>query len=157
MGLLDGILGSVVNAAVGGDNGQAGQNPLGSILAGLTGGNQAQGSGVLGAVLGMVQRHGGLDGIVGMLRQNGLGEQVDSWVGTGANKAVGAAQLSDALGAGNIGKLAAQLGVSEGDAGGTLAKMLPELINQFTPDGKLPAGSGDLLKQALAALGGGNR
>ena len=157
MGLLDGILGSVVSATMGSDKGQAGQNPLGSILASLTGGNQAQGSGMLGAVLGMVQSQGGLDGLVGMLRQNGLGEHVDSWVGTGANKAVGADQLSSALGAGNIGKLAAQLGVSEGDAGGTLARMLPELINQFTPGGKVPADSGDLLKQALSALTGGNR
>ncbi len=100
MGLLDGILGTVINAAMGADKGPAGQNPLSSILAGLTGGNQAQGSGMLGAVLGMVQSQGRLDGLVGMLRQNGLGEQVDSWVGTGAIKAVGADQLTSALGAG---------------------------------------------------------
>ncbi len=59
MGLLDGVLGSVVNAALGG---QGGKNPLGDILAGLTGGGGggAQGNNILGAVLGLVQQQGGL-------------------------------------------------------------------------------------------------
>ncbi len=153
MGLLDGVLGSVVNAALGG---QGGKNPLGDILAGLTGGGGggAQGNNILGAVLGLVQQQGGLEGIVGMLRQHGLGEHVDSWVGTGENKAVGAQQLVNALGGAQVAQLAAKLGLDQNAASTQHAKLLPEVVNQLTPGGKVDAGSSDLLTQALSALTG---
>lgn len=151
MGLLDGVVGSVVNAALGGGNGK---NPLGDVLAGLAGGG-ASGNNVLGAVLGLVQQQGGLDGIIGVLRQNGLGEHVDSWVGTGANKSVGAQQLVNALGGAQVAGLAAKLGIDQNAASTQLAKVLPDLVNQLTPGGKVDAGSSALLQQALAAFTGG--
>jgi uncharacterized protein YidB (DUF937 family) len=165
MGLLDGVLGSVVNAAIGG---QGGKNPLGDLLSGLAGsmgGSVAGGAGgaqpggnLLVSILGLVQQQGGLEGLVGMLRQRGLGEHVDSWVGTGANKAVGAQQLVNALGGAQIAQIAqiaASLGIDQNEASTQLAKLLPEVVNRLTPGGKVDGGSNDLLAQALAAFTGG--
>jgi uncharacterized protein YidB (DUF937 family) len=47
--------------------------------------------------------------------------------------------------------LAAQLGVSPEQASGSLADMLPQLIDQMTPNGQMPQG-GDLLTQGLGML-----
>jgi uncharacterized protein YidB (DUF937 family) len=162
MGLLDGVLGSVVNAAIGG---QGGKNPLGDLLSGLAGsmgGSVAGGAGgaqpggnLLVSILGLVQQQGGLEGLVGMLRQNGLGEHVDSWVGTGANKAVGAQQLVNALGGAQVAQITASLGIDQNQASTQLAKLLPEVVNRLTPGGKVDGGSNDLLAQALAAFTGG--
>lgn len=154
MGLLDGVLGSVVNAALGG---QDGKNPLGDLLSSVSGAGAggAGGGNLLGSILGLVQQQGGLEGLVGMLRQQGLGEHVDSWVGTGANKAVGAQQLVNALGGARVAQLAASLGIDQNEASTQLAKLLPEVVNRLTPGGKVDAGSNDLLSQALAAFTGG--
>ena len=154
MGLLDGVLGSVVNAALGG---QDGKNPLGDLLSGISGAGAggAGGGNLLGSILGLVQQQGGLDGLVGMLRQHGLGEHVDSWVGTGANKAVGAQQLVNALGGARVAQLASSLGIDQNEASTQLAKLLPEVVNRLTPGGKVDGGSNDLLSQALAAFTGG--
>ena len=166
MGLFDGLIGSVISSVVGGALGGAGQGgggqggtqggaagggALGSILAQLAGGNQVQGTNMLGAVLSMVQQHGGLDGVLGQLRQAGLGAHADSWVGTGANQAPDANQMASALAPG-VGHIAEQLGVSRGQASDILAKLLPEVINQFTPQGGVPSNGGGLLAQAMAAL-----
>ena len=48
-------------------------------------------------------------------------------------------------------QLAAQLGVSPQQASGSLASVLPQLIDQLTPNGQLPQG-GDLLSQGLDLL-----
>ena len=47
--------------------------------------------------------------------------------------------------------LAAQLGVSPEQASDSLADMLPQLIDQVTPDGRVPQG-GDLVAQGLDML-----
>jgi len=139
MGLFDGLLGDVVN------------NALGSAL-----GNAGQGQDVLGLVAGLMQQNGGLAGLLDVLKSHGLGEQVASWVGTGANQAISADQLSAALGQGPLASLANQFGLDSQQLGGMLSQYLPEVVNQLTPEGRLPdnAASGDLLQGGLAALAG---
>ena len=51
-----------------------------------------------------------------------------------------------------LGNLAAQLGTSQGQAGSVLAQILPELVNQLTPNGQVPENHNDLLTQGLALL-----
>ncbi len=157
MGLLDGVLGNVLGGALGGG---AGSNPLGSLLGGLAGGQGVPGAtggngqALLGAALSLLQQHGGLTGMLQKLSQSGLGEHVQSWVGTGANMPVTGDQLHQALGSGAIGQIAAQLGVSPQQASGSLAQLLPEVINHLTPQGQVPANHGDLVSQGLALLQG---
>lgn len=126
---------------------------LGSLLAALTGGR------------------GGTDGLgelVNRLRQGGLQEEVDSWVGPGANRDVAPDRLAGALGQDDMAGLAQRLGLGggQGAAGGggaiaaVLARLLPQLINGLTPQGRLPqseteygaGGMGGLLSQMM---GGG--
>ena len=157
MGLLDGVLGNVVQGALGGG---AGNHPLGGLLASLAGGQSVPGASggngqaLLGAALNMLQQQGGVAGLVQKLSASGLGAHVQSWVGTGANMPVTGDQLHQALGSGAIGQIASQLGISPQQASGSLAQLLPEVINHLTPQGQVPAYHGDLVSQGLALLQG---
>lgn len=170
MGLMDDLLGKAAGAMAGGQAG--GGDVLGGLLGQLGGGGGALGQ-VLGSLGGhggqggqqwlqmglqLLQQHGGLPALLSQLKGAGLGSQVDSWVGTGANLPVSPAQLQQALGGaggGNIlGQLAAQMGVSTDQAGGALSKLLPELVNQMTPSGHVPDNHSDLLSGALGMLRG---
>jgi ABC-type histidine transport system ATPase subunit len=53
------------------------------------------------------------------------GEDVGSWVGTGANMPISGAQLQEILGSGSIGEIAQRLGLSHADASSGLAQVLP--------------------------------
>jgi uncharacterized protein YidB (DUF937 family) len=152
MGLLDGILGNVLGSAVGGAPSLQRSNPLGEILHSLGGGNTAQGSSLLTAVMSMVQQNGGLPRMLDMFRQNGLGQQADSWVGTGANASITPDQLQNVFSGDQLRNLAAQLGTSHTQASSILSQLLPELVNQLTPTGQIPDNHSDLLSQGLAAL-----
>lgn len=145
MGLFDGALGDVVGNVLGGmaNDGTQGRggNPL------------------LQLAMQLLQQNGGLAGLVETFKKQGLGREADSWVGTGANLPVSLDQIKQVLGGvaggGGLAALAGQLGLSEDDAGNGLARTLPELINQLTPEGRIPdnaAGAG--LEQMLAGLGG---
>ena len=81
---------------------------------------------------------GGLNGIVNQLNEAGLGQQVASWIGTGANLPVSADQISSALSSGQIEQLASSFGVDVGNLPQLLAQYLPKAIDSATPDGQLP-------------------
>jgi uncharacterized protein YidB (DUF937 family) len=149
MGLLDGIVGS----ALGGTQSMQAGNPLGSLLNSL-GGSQGRGGDLLTGVVGMIQQNGGLPGVLEMLRGSGMASQADSWVGTGANAEISADQVQQVFGNSGLGNLASQLGTSHGEASSMLAKVLPELVNQLTPQGQVPDNHGDLLSQGLAMFRG---
>lgn len=144
MGLLDGALGDAAGALLGGQGADA-QKMLGGLLAQFGGASRGgAGNGLLGAAVALVQQHG-LQGLVQKLSSGGLADVVQSWVGTGANAPLSAAQLEQVLGADSVAAVARQAGVSTQDAAGGLASMLPELVNQLTPDGKIPGNASDLL------------
>lgn len=134
MGLFDGVLGNVVNS-LGGANAESAGNPM------------------LQMVMNLLQENGGLAGLVNNLSQHGLGEQVASWVGTGNNLPVSAEQINQALGNGPLADLAAKFGLDGGVVGEKLAQYLPDVVNQLTPDGRVPEND-NLLEQGLSALGG---
>ncbi|MEV4410688.1 YidB family protein [Catellatospora sp. NPDC049609] len=79
-----------------------------------------------------------LSGLMDQLSKSGLGPQVQSWVGTGQNQNVTGAQLQQALGGGTIEHVAQEAGTTPRQAADDLAKVLPELVNQATPDGRIP-------------------
>ena len=126
-------------------------NLLGKITGGTGGGAQ---SAVLNAVVGMLgnQQAGGLSGLVDTLTKNGLGDIVSSWVGTGANKPISADQIMQALGDTHISALASKVGLSPEVVSSTLAKILPNVVDKLTPDGKIP--TDDLIQKGLSLLQG---
>jgi uncharacterized protein YidB (DUF937 family) len=122
---------------------------LGALAGGQSGGNSA----LLQTVMQLVNdpQNGGLEGLVKSFQQGGLGEIVNSWVSTGQNLPISAEQIQSVLGGSSLSGLAAQLGVSPEQVSGSLADMLPHLIDQMTPNGQVPQG-GDLLTQGLDML-----
>lgn len=153
MGLLDGLLG----AALGGNRGQTQtQDPLSSILGGLTGGGgTGTGSGgnlLLQLALMMLQRNGGLDGVLGKFREAGMGAQADSWVSNGQNMNLSPDQLQQIFDSGSLNDIASQLGMSQNQAGSAMSQMLPELINQLTPQGQVTSESNNSIAEALESL-----
>jgi uncharacterized protein YidB (DUF937 family) len=81
---------------------------------------------------------GGLGGLANKLQQGGLGDVVNSWVGSGQNQPVSPGQLGQALGP-NIMKTVSQLtAISEDDLTKQLSQVLPGVVNSLTPNGRLP-------------------
>jgi uncharacterized protein YidB (DUF937 family) len=95
---------------------------------------------------------GGLSGLVDNFTKSGLGDIVSSWVGTGANLPISADQIVKGLGQGQLSQLASKVGVSPQDLSSTLAKVLPDVVDKLTPQGKIP--TEDLLQQGLSMLQG---
>ena len=118
MGLLDSVIGSLAQGSGGG----GGQGELLQVLMKLL----SQGGGA------------GLGNLVSQLQQGGLADVVNSWVSTGQNLPVSPSQLEGALGSDLIGSLASQLGRPGSDVAGSLSQLLPQLIDQLTPHGRLP-------------------
>ncbi|MBL0123229.1 MAG: DUF937 domain-containing protein [Betaproteobacteria bacterium] len=133
MGLLDGLLGGLM-----GGQQQGGNNPLLQIaLQMLANKNDAGG--------------GGLGGLINSFQNAGMGDQLKSWIGTGANMPISADQLASALGSDKIRDIASQLGMSHGEVSGGLADMLPQMIDKLSPNGQLPDNH-NMLQDALSAF-----
>ena len=126
MGLMD-QLGQAVGGAM---SGQAGQNPLLQALTSLFGQNSSV---------------GGLAGIVQAFQKNGLGDIVNSWVGTGKNLPVTPDQIKQGLGSDFLSQLASKAGVSPDAASTQLSSLLPDVIDKVTPNGKIETGGIDQL------------
>jgi uncharacterized protein YidB (DUF937 family) len=93
---------------------------------------------------------GGLQGLVQRFHDQGLGSIVSSWVGTGANQAISADQMTHALGATGVQQLAQNSGRPAASVAAELAALLPGLIDKLTPAGTIPQGGA--LAQGLALL-----
>jgi len=80
----------------------------------------------------------GLGGLIKQFQQKGLGDVVDSWVSTGKNKNVGPDQISVALGGDVVDDLSRRTGLTRDQVVAELARMLPNVVDNLTPDGRLP-------------------
>lgn len=104
---------------------------LGGGLGGLLGG---LGGASAGSVL-----SGGLGDIVDRFRQSGRGDVADSWVSTGPNKPVEPTDLEHALGPEVIEHLTRQTGLGRDEILSRLSRNLPDAVDRYTPDGRLPS------------------
>jgi uncharacterized protein YidB (DUF937 family) len=115
------------------------------LVDGLLGGG---GEGPMAALSGLIKGHdGGLGGLVEAFEKGGLSDAARSWVSTGANLPVSAAQIEAVLGSGPVAQFAEKLGVDPHQAAGQLAQLLPQVVDHLTPNGAIPSG-------ALGALEG---
>jgi uncharacterized protein YidB (DUF937 family) len=114
-GGLGGIVGSLLGAGAGGG------------LGGLLGGGSA------GAVV-----SSGLGNLIKDFQNGGYGQAAQSWVGQGANQEIAPNDLAKAIGPDAINAIAQQTGMNRDDLLASLSQHLPELINQLTPNGRLP-------------------
>ena len=108
---------------------------------------------IIQEVMDMVQKQeGGLLGMVSKLKNSGLGDQLESWIGLGENKTIDANQATSALGDNFIQSIAAKLGVSKEEAANGIAEALPQMVDKLTPNGKIE--EDDLLQKGMSALKG---
>lgn len=127
---------------------------LGQSAAGLMGSKGDQNP-LMQAVVGLLGQNshvGGLSGLIQAFQKNGLGDIVNSWVGTGKNLPISPVQIQQGLGGDLLKQLASKAGLSPEAAGGQLASLLPGLIDKLTPDGKMPDST--LIEQGLTLLRG---
>ena len=108
MGMLDGLLGGIV------------------------------GGGMVSVVNSIMEKHGGLQGVVSEFERNGLGATVKSWVGTGPNQPISPEEVHKALGPDLLKQLSEKSGLSVQDLAQKLSQILPQAVDKLTPDGAIP-------------------
>ena len=105
--------------------------------------------GNLGAILGSTGigdlLGGGLRDLVNTFKQAGQGDVADSWVGRGANKQIAPSQLEQAIGPDVLETLSQHTGLSRDEILSRLSQNLPEAVDKYTPEGRIPTAS-DLSK-----------
>jgi uncharacterized protein YidB (DUF937 family) len=108
MGMFDGLLGGIVGGAM------------------------------VSVVNNLIEKHGGVQGLVNEFERNGLGPTVRSWVGTGPNQSISAVDLQRALGPDLLQQLSAKSGLSVAELAEKLAHVLPQAVDGLTPHGTIP-------------------
>jgi len=107
MGIFDGVLGGIV------------------------------GAGMVSVVSDILEKHGGLQGVVSEFETNGLGATVQSWVGTGPNQTISQDEVHKVLGPELLRQLSEKSGLSVQDLTQKLSHVLPQTVDRLTPDGTI--------------------
>jgi uncharacterized protein YidB (DUF937 family) len=93
---------------------------------------------VVSIVSDVLEKHGGVQGVVSQFEKNGLGATVQSWVGTGPNQPVSPDDVQRVLGPDLLKQLSEKSGVSIQELTQKLAHVLPQAVDKLTPDGTIP-------------------
>lgn len=128
MGLFDSIAGTVLGK-LGGEQGSMAQ-----------------------IALDLLNQHGGVSGVLEKFKENGMTDEVSSWVGKGANLPISAEQISNVLGNSEIAAMAAKFGITPEVLSSKIAEHLPTVVDKLTPDGEVKEGSGNLLTTLLGLM-----
>lgn len=163
---LGGLLGSVVASQLGGGQSQT-QGGLGGLLGGLLGGQQKQAPADLGSILGQVvagqmsggkggfdkktllialipvvlgfiQKNGGLSGVLAKFNGAGLDNKAQSWVALDQdNDGLDAGDVMRLFGSDEIDNVCQKTGASQGEVCQGIAELLPQVMNDLTPNGNV--------------------
>jgi len=112
-----------------------GANPGGSLSDLIPGGL----GGILGGAAAGSVLSGGLGNLIKELQEGGHGRVAQSWVGTGPNEDIAPHHLADALGTDTLDALSQHTGLGREDLLAGLSQHLPDLIDQLTPNGRMPS------------------
>jgi uncharacterized protein YidB (DUF937 family) len=136
-----GGIGDILGGLLGGKPGRApatnvpaGARPGGSLSDLIPGGL----GGLLGGAAAGTVLSGGLGNLIKELQDNGHGRVAQSWIGTGDNHEIAPDQLAAALGGDTLDALSQHTGLEREDLLTGLSQYLPDLIDQLTPNGRLP-------------------
>ena len=125
MGMLDGLVGSVLGKVMG------------------------EKAGMAQVAMEMFNTNGGVGGILEKFKTGGLADAAASWVGTGDNIPVSADQISSVLGNDQIAAMAAKFGIDPATLSAQIAEYLPSVVDKMTPNGAVEADSGNILSSVL--------
>jgi uncharacterized protein YidB (DUF937 family) len=145
-----------------GANANVGGGGLGDLLGGMMGRTsgrptgRAGGAALLAVLLPLamqwVQRNGGVGAVLERFRQKGYGGHADSWVSTEPNQMIDADAVHNVVGGDELSRFGQQLGASEEDVAAGFAQILPEMVDQLSPEGNIPPEADDALDAGQSEL-----
>lgn len=121
MGLLDQVIGAALGGNANSQGGGGGINAL-----------------VVQQLIGLLSKPGALNNLLAAFQQKGMGNIAQSWVGTGENLPISAAQVQQALGAGTLAELARGSGMGVPETADALSSLLPRMVDGLSPRGQVP-------------------
>lgn len=80
----------------------------------------------------------GLGELVDRFKAAGQTDEADSWVGQGSNRELAQGSLEQTLGEDTIAELSGKTGLSRSELLTRLSSHIPDAVDRFSPDGKLP-------------------
>jgi uncharacterized protein YidB (DUF937 family) len=95
---------------------------------------------ILGSVQRLVGEEGGLGGFVSKFTGAGHAEKAESWIAKGPNKPITGEEVVRTLGEAKVDEAARAAGISRTEAASKLAEAIPKVVDELTPEGKLPEG-----------------
>lgn len=125
------------------------RDKIAEMLGGLGQGKPGAGKDGLGGLLGQLKNSlgstsaggvlsSGLGELLDRFKQSGQGETAESWVKTGSNKPCTPSQLERAVGPEVLDTLTKQTGLSREELVSRLCRELPDVVDKYTPQGRLP-------------------
>lgn len=117
--------------ATSGQQGARSADPLSGMIGNIGG---LLGGGGVGSLL-----NGGLGELLEHFKQNGQGETAQSWINQGPNREVSPPELKQAIGPDVLQKLEQQTGLSQQEILERLSRELPNAVDKYTPEGRIPA------------------
>ncbi len=123
---------------------------LNTIQSALGGGDKKDD--LMSSVTQLLGGQGGLQNLISKFDAKGLGDIIDSWIGTGQNKSISPDQIQNVFGSDALSSIASKLGLNIDDLSSQLSNLLPGIVDKLTPEGKVP--EGDILSQAPDLFGG---
>jgi uncharacterized protein YidB (DUF937 family) len=135
--------GPTAGAAPGGAPAGAAGGGLGDVLGRLVGGASGGAGGGLGGLIGGAAAgslvSNGLGNLLKEFQDGGFGQAAQSWVSHGPNEEIAPNDLAKALGGDTVDALTRQTGMSRADLLAGLSQHLPDLVDQLTPNGRVPS------------------
>ena len=113
-----------------GSGSQANSSPLGGLFGNL--GGMLGGAGAGGLL------SGGLGELLKKFQENGQGDTARSWIANGPNQEISPPDVKRAIGPDVLAALEQQTGLSQEELLARLSRELPNAVDKYTPDGRIP-------------------
>ena len=102
---------------------------LNSLISGVVG------AGIATVAKNLIEKQGGVQGLLAQFEQGGLGDTMKSWIGTGENSPISSSQIQQVLGSDTVKNLAEKFGIPTDKLAEQLAEYLPQAVDKLTPNG----------------------
>ncbi len=118
----------------------------------MLGGDGGGKGGMMQSIIGMVSG-GGLSGLLDKFRSAGMEDKAQSWVSSDQeNQQLTGQEVRQALGDQEVDRIARESGSSPDETADGLASLIPETVNDLTPDGNIP--DQGTIQQRIGSLAG---
>ena len=159
--VLGGLFGQARRRKRGGGSalgGGLGSIAMGGLLAGMMRGRRGGGGRglalavLLPFVMRWIERTGGVRRVLERFQEKGLRRQTQSWVELGENEDLDPRTLEEVVGRDELRQVARQTGVPEAEVRQGFAEVLPEVVNQLSPEGRVDDESEEVLHDSIPAM-----